>query len=87
MSLIKKIDVEKHFAERRAMRLGRMQPVSRLGATWIKSTVKRNRVSASVETPTLVHSSLSVSSDTIPIASDSGRNRLLRPPGSRQQWK
>ncbi len=85
MSLIKKIDVEKHFTERRTMRLGRMQPVSRLGATWIKSTVKRNRVSASVEAVTLELSFPSVSSASIPIASDSGRNRLLRPPGIRQR--
>jgi hypothetical protein len=28
MALIKKIDVEKHFAARRAMRLGRIWPVS-----------------------------------------------------------
>jgi hypothetical protein len=85
MSLIKKIDVEKHFAERRAMRLGRMQPVSQLGATWIKSTVKRNRASASAGPPALGLTSSTAPSAPIPVSSDSGRNRLLRPLGSRHQ--
>jgi hypothetical protein len=85
MSLIKKIDVDKHFAARRAMRLGRMQPLSQLGTAGTKSAAKSNRVPASAETSTLEHSSPSVSSASIPITSDSGRNRLLRPPGSRQQ--
>ena len=46
MSLIKKVDVEKHFAARRAMRLGRMQPLGQLGAAGIKSATKRKRVPA-----------------------------------------
>ena len=85
MSLIKKIDVEKHFAERRAMRLGRMQQLSQPGATWIKSAAKRARVPASTEAVTLGHSSPSASTAATPIAPDPGRNRLLRPPGSRQR--
>jgi hypothetical protein len=32
MSLIKKVDVDKHFAARRAMRLGRSGPLSQAGA-------------------------------------------------------
>jgi hypothetical protein len=32
MGLIKKIDVDKHFAARRAMRLGRTGPLSQVGA-------------------------------------------------------
>ena len=43
MSLIKKIDVEKHFAARRAMRLGRIGPASQPGAAGIKSAAKRKR--------------------------------------------
>jgi len=85
MVLIKKIDVERHFAARRAMRLGRMQPLSQLGTAGTKSAAKSNRVPASAETPTLEDSSPGVSSASIPITSGSGRNRLLRPPGSRQQ--
>jgi hypothetical protein len=85
MSLIKKIDVEKHFTERRTMRLGRMHPLSQLGATWIKSAVKRERVPASTEAVTLEPSFPSVSSASIPIAPGPGRNRLLRPPGIRQR--
>ena len=85
MSLIKKVDVEKHFAARRAIRLGRMQPLGQLGVAGIKSTAKKDRVPVSAQTLTLGHSSLSVSSASIPITSDSRRNRLLRPPGIRQQ--
>ena len=85
MTLIKKIDVEKHFAARRAMRLGRMQPLSQLGAAGIKSGVKKNRVPVSGKALTLGHSYPSVSSAAIPITSNSGRNRLLRPLGIRQK--
>ena len=85
MSLIKKIDVERHFAARRAMKLGRMQPPSQLGAAGTKSAAKGNGVPAPAETFTSGESSARVSSASIPITSNSGRNRLLRPPGSRQQ--
>jgi hypothetical protein len=85
MGLIKKIDVEKHFAARRAMRLGRTGPLSPLGAAGIKSAAERKRVPASAEALTSGHSSPSVSSASIPIPSDPRRNRLLRPPGVRQQ--
>ena len=83
MSLIKKIDVDNYFAARRAMRLGRMQPVSRPRAAGIKPTAKKNRVPTSGDGLTLGHSSPSASSASIPVVSISGRNRLLRPPGSR----
>jgi hypothetical protein len=86
MGLIKKIDVEKHFAARRAMRLGRIEPAIQPGAAWIRSAARKKRVPASAEALTLGNSSPSVSPASIPIASDSGRNRLLRPPGSRQRW-
>jgi hypothetical protein len=85
MGLIKKIDVEEHFAARRAMRLGRMKPLSQLGTVRTKSPARSKRVSAPVETPTLKDSSSSVSSASIPITPGLGRNRLLRPSGSRQQ--
>ena len=84
MSLIKKIDVEKHFADRRARRLGRMQPFSQPRAAVVKPAAKSKRVLASAEDVALGHSSPSISSDSIPIRSDYGRNRLLRSPGSRQ---
>ncbi len=85
MGLIKKIDVEKHFAARRAMRLGRTGPVSPLGTAGIKSPAERKKVPASAEALTTGHPSPSVSSDSITIPPDPGRNRLLRPPGIRQQ--
>lgn len=78
MTLIKKIDVDKHLAARRAMRLGTIGP---FGAAAIKSAPKS--VPSSAETLSLEHSSPRVSSASIPITSNSGRNRLLRPPGSR----
>jgi hypothetical protein len=85
VSLIKKIDVEKYFAERRAIRLGRMLPLGQLGTTWIKSAAKKNKVAAAAEALPLGQSSPSVSIASIPIASGSAHNRLLRPPASRQQ--
>ena len=84
MSVIKKIDVENYFAARRAMRLGRIQTVSRPGAAGIKSAAKRKGVPVSAEVLTLGHSPSSVSSASIPITPDSVRNRLLRPPGIRR---
>jgi len=85
MSLIKKIDVEKHFAARRAMRLGRVRPASQPHATGIKPPGTAAHAPRSTGDLSPGHSSRSVSSASIPITSDFGRNRLLRPPGSRQQ--
>ena len=85
MALIKKIDVEKYFAAKRAMRLGRLGFSGHPVVTGTEPAAKRKRVPASTEAPTLGHSSPSVSSASIPITTDSGRNRLLRPPGSGQE--
>ncbi len=84
MGLIKKIDVEKHFAERRAMRLGRLRPLSPLGAAGIKPGAKKERVPAAVKDLNPEPSSASGSSASASNPSDSGGNRLLRPPGIRQ---
>ncbi len=62
MSLIKKIDVEKHFAARRAMRLGRTGPASQPGAARIKSAARRNVIPVSADDVALVHSFPSVPS-------------------------
>jgi hypothetical protein len=86
MGLIKKIDVEAHFAARRAMRLGGSGPMSRLGANWMKSAARSKTVTASAEALTLSHSSSGVSSNSTPVASGFGQTRLLRPPGSRRKW-
>ncbi len=85
MALIKKIDVDKYFAARRAMRLGRLGMVSQPGLAGIKSAAKKKSVPPSAEALPLENSSPSVSSVSIPVMFDSGRNRLLRPPGSRQE--
>jgi hypothetical protein len=89
MSLIKKIDVDKHFAERRAMRLGRMPLMSLTGAAPAKPAAAQKKIPAFDQDFVLEHSSLehaspNVLAATIPIASDAGRSRLLRPPRSRQ---
>ncbi len=83
MSLIKKIDVEKHFAARRAMRLGRKQPLSQLGAAGTESAARKKSVPAPAETLAPGPSSASVATASAPITPNSG---LLRPPGSRHQW-
>ena len=85
MTLIKKIDVEKHFAARRAMRLGRTQAPSRLGVAGIKSTAKRNRVPAPAEGPALGSFPASSSAGSMPARPHSGGNRLLKPPGTEQR--
>jgi hypothetical protein len=89
MSLIKKIDVEKHFADRRAMRLGRVPLMSPPRAVLVKPVVPQKEVPAFKKDFVLEHSSLGDSSPSIitasiPIAFDAGRSRLLRPPRSRQ---
>jgi hypothetical protein len=84
MALIKKIDVDEYFAKRRATRLGRLGLVSQPGVAGFKSEDKRERVPASVDALTLGDSSPGVSSASVSVMFDSGRNRLLRPPRSRQ---
>jgi hypothetical protein len=49
MGLIKKVDVEKHFAARRAMMLGRMEALGQLGGAGTKSAIKTDKASASTE--------------------------------------
>jgi hypothetical protein len=48
MGLIKKIDVDKHFAARRAMRLGRSGPLSQAGAG-VGRTAKTTGTAAFIE--------------------------------------
>jgi hypothetical protein len=85
MALIKKIDVEKYFAARRATKLGRLGMVSQPGLAGIKSAAKKKSVPAFAEALPLEDSSPSASSAPIPIMFESSRSRLLRPPGSRQE--
>ena len=85
MALIKKIDVDKYFAAKRAMRLGKIrdgEPARRRRNQVRRQEKERSRLCKALP---LEHSSPSVSSASIPIVFDSGRNRLLRPPGSRQE--
>jgi len=83
MALIKKIDVDKYFAERRAMRLGRIGLMSQPVVAGTEPAAKKRIVPASAESLALEQTSPNIAST--PIMCDSGRNRLLRPPGSRQK--
>jgi hypothetical protein len=84
MALIKKIDVEKHFAARRAMRLGRIWPVSSPDRAGTAVAGKATNAPRLIDNRLPEKVSQGVSSPLIPIVSDFGRNRLLRPPGIRQ---
>jgi hypothetical protein len=83
MSLIKKIDVEKHFAARRALRLGRTGPLSRAGAR-MEPTAKEKNAPASLQDG--ARGCLSPSASVIPnrIATDSDGAHVSRAPRSRQ---
>ncbi len=83
MGLIKKIDVEKHFAERRAMRLGRTGPLSQAGAR-VERTAKAKSAPALVEVVAPGHSSPSALVTPIPIIADAGGNSVSAVPRSRQ---
>jgi hypothetical protein len=72
MSLIKKINVDKYFAERRAMRLGRVGLMSRTDAIGIEPTGKARNAARSTGNLTLGSVSDSASAPSIPIASDAG---------------
>jgi hypothetical protein len=85
MALIKKIDVDKYFAARRAMRLGRIGLLSQPDAAVTVPAGKAAKVPRLIGNRDLGHSSPGVSAPSIPIMSDSGRSQLLRPPGSRQE--
>jgi len=74
MSLIKKIDVKKHFAARRGMSLVAAQPVSQPDATGfpaIATAGMRADAPAFIEDFSLEHSSSNVSVPPIPIAAES----------------
>jgi lactam utilization protein B len=85
MALIKKIDVEKYFADRRALRRGRIAPTSQPDATRTKPAGRAAKAAGPVRNPTLEQSSASASPASIPIVHDSGQSSLLRPPGSWQE--
>ncbi len=70
MGLIKKIDVEKHFAERRAMRLGRTGPLSQAGAR-VEPTANAKTTESFFEDVIPGHSSLGAPVTPIPIAGNS----------------
>lgn len=84
MTLIKKIDVEKYLAARRALRLGRVRPLGKLGAAPIAAVVSAETTPAFSEDFTMEHCSQDPSAVSISITSFSGVNRSLKPPGNRK---
>jgi len=85
MALIKKVDVEKHFAARRAMRLGKIWLMSQSVAAGTEPAGNPTNAPRVIANRTRKTSCPSASSASIPIPSDFGRSRLLRPLGSRQE--
>jgi hypothetical protein len=75
MSLIKKIDVEKHFAARRAMRLGKTGLLGQFGAQ-TKATAGAKKGPAPITIGAAGHSAQSASVTPIPIVADSGGPRV-----------
>ena len=85
MALIKKIDVEKHFAARRAMRLGRIWPVSQPIAAGTEPAGKAASAPRLIGNRTLKNSSPGVSATSIPMVTGSGVREDRTLPGSRQE--
>jgi hypothetical protein len=83
MSLIKRVDVEKHFAARRAMRLGRTGPLSQTSAR-VQPVAAEKNAPASVKNGVTGYSSLNASVAPIPIAVDSDRVCVSTAPRNRQ---
>lgn len=86
MSLIKKVDVEEHFAARRAMRLGRAMPLGQLS----KATVAGNKGTAaktprSIGNVTSRPSSPIIPAVAIPIVAGFGARENYTLPGIRQK--
>jgi hypothetical protein len=80
MSLIKKIDVNAHFAARRAMRSGKMRPLGRPGAS-VKVQATRAKIVPAMVREGLPCQVLSTAPSTIAKESDEAR----APKGSRSR--
>lgn len=83
MSLIKKIDVEKHFAARRAMRRDRMGQVSQRDTTGIETSRIVAHAPRFIQNLVVGHSSPGDSAASI--AESSGLSEDSKSLGSRQQ--
>ena len=87
MGLIKKIDVPKHFAARRAMRLASRQPVSLPDATGfseIEPVSAAARASEFKKDFALEHTSSKLTTISAPIAADIAGNYVISAPRSRK---
>jgi hypothetical protein len=78
MSLIKKADVKRHFAVRRAIRQAAARLVSRPYVARIEPSGTTADAPDFIEDVTLKHSSSSVPVTSIPMAADSAGSRVSR---------
>jgi hypothetical protein len=85
MALIKKIDVDKYFAARRAMRLGRIGLLRQPDAAGTEPAGKATKAPRVIGNRTPGHSSPSVSATAIPTVSVSDVKEDRSLPGSRQE--
>jgi hypothetical protein len=85
MALIKKIDVDNYFAEKRAMRLGRTGPLSRSAVAATKPAEKATKAPRAIGNRGRVSSFQSVPATVIPIVAGSGVTKDRTLPGSRQE--
>jgi hypothetical protein len=89
MALIKKIDVDNYFATKRATRLDRIslgsKPVPAVAEPDKRPADALNLIGNRTEETFSSSASIPITSVSIPSTFDSGRNRLLRPPGNRQE--
>ena len=86
MSLIKKVDVEEHFAAKRAMRLGRVRPIGQLPkATVAAHTGTAAKAPRSFGNVTSGPASPDVPAVVIPIIAGTGARENYTLPESRQK--
>jgi hypothetical protein len=83
MSLIKKIDVEKYFAARRGMRLGKTGPLNQFSAR-MKAAAEAKKAPAAIAVDAAGHLPPGASVAPIPIVPDSGGPRVPKALRNRQ---
>lgn len=83
MSLIKKIDVEKHLAARRAMRHGRTGPL-RQASTRVQAAAAAKNTPESLQEDAVAHSSSDATFPSTAIAAGSGAAHGSALPRNRQ---
>jgi len=85
MALIKKIDADKYFADRRAMRLGRIEPMSQPDAAGTEPAGKSTKTPRLIGNRARRNSSPTIPATVIPMVSGSGPRTDRTLPGSGQK--